>query len=151
MAEAYEEKMLENISSKLKENITNYEKNMLPVNKKIDDLFQIIHEIMDKNETEQDMKRVLYLILIELQNIRDHYTHNMSTVIRNYDTYLCFLESLLERGETTGESVKIVRQEQSNEDMASLGAKFLSHQTSNDLAIVTEKKPKTRSELLKFP
>lgn len=143
MEQALKEKLVENIISKLKENVADMEQTMLPVDKKIHNLIQIIHNIIEKNPTDQDPKGILSLIVNELENIADYYTHNFNIVRKNYNTYLYVLESMY------NEYSKSI----SETEMTSRAptAELQPHEMSNELAVVRDEKPKAKSEVFKLP
>ncbi len=102
MAQTPKEKVLERIISKLKENVTHSDEflnseSIDPVNKKIDNLIQSVHSMIEKDKIDQDTKGSLFLVLNGLENIRDNCTYFMNAAARatkDYNTYLYVLESL---------------------------------------------------------
>lgn len=119
MAETPKEKVLEKIVSKLKENVTHSEEFLNsealdPVNKKIDNLIQNIHGLIEKNAIDQDTKGSLSFILNGLENMRDSYTYYMNAAVRatnDYNTYVYVLEALYnEYSNSISEPAKIVKE-----------------------------------------
>ncbi len=117
MDQTPKEFVLENIICKLKENATNWETVVLPLNEKIDTLVQIIHDTMGNNETEQSIKGILTLIMNGLENLRDNYLYNNNTVTKNYDAYLCVLEGLYNEYINAREKAKIVMEKRNEGDI----------------------------------
>jgi len=116
------EKVLEKVVSKLKENVMQSEEFLSGeatdlVNKKIDNLIQSIHDLIEHNGTDHDMKGSLYLLVNGLENLREnykYYTNNVARTTKDYDTYIHVLEILCNAYDTdeSHESVaaKIVHQ-----------------------------------------
>ena len=97
-----QEKVLEKIVSKLKENVALSEEFLKnestnPIDKKIDDIIQIAQGLMEKHGTNLEVKGSLSLILNGLESVRDHYRYYMSNADRareDYNTYLYVIETL---------------------------------------------------------
>jgi hypothetical protein len=97
-----QEKVLEKIVSKLKENVALSEEflkneSINPIDKKIDDIIQIAKGLVEKHGTNLEVKGSLSLILNGLESLRDHYRYYMSNADRareDYNTYLYVIETL---------------------------------------------------------
>lgn len=102
MVQTPKEKVLEKILSKLKENVVHSEEflnseSLDPVNKKIENLVQSVHGLMEKDATEHDLKVNLSSVLNGLENMRDACTYYMNAANRaakDYSTYVYVLEAL---------------------------------------------------------
>lgn len=97
-----QEKVLEKIVSKLKENVALSEEflkneSINPIDRKIDDIIQIAKSLVEKHGTNLEVKGSLSLILNGLESVRDHYRYYMSNADRareDYNTYLYVIETL---------------------------------------------------------
>lgn len=153
MDQTPKEFVLENIICKLKENATNWETAVLPLNEKIDTLVQIIHDTMGNNETERCIKAILTLILNGLENLGDNYLYNINTVTKNYGAYICVLEGLCNEYRNAFEQEKIVMEKRIEGDIPMKMSifKLKSLQTPDDVTLVKDENLKVSPELLRFP
>ncbi|MFQ5941894.1 MAG: hypothetical protein ACE5KA_09385 [Nitrososphaerales archaeon] len=105
-----QQKVVERIVSKLKENVALSEdflrnESTSPIDKKIDDLIEIANGLAENSGTSLEMKGSLSLLLNGLENVRDHYRYFMNTAGRareDFNTYLYVLETL-HNGHDNGE------------------------------------------------
>lgn len=169
MAQTPKEKVLEKIISKLKENAAHSDEFLKsealePIDKKIDNVIQNVHGLIEKNAIDQDTKASLSLILNGLENMRDSHTYYMNVAARatnDYNTYVYVLEALYnEYSNGTSEATKIVKEvhaERKVSDYQTTTASApqpQSQQKAKEPVVVakpvTEEKPQEKSGRFKF-